>query len=200
MGRPNSSLHLSNSHFTSQILSFLICKMGIITSTSWSCCEGKTIPGTGNCLCQVPSHAGLVSAAGGCPRRAHSWGLLCLGLLVRHTQVLHSHLPAGWIMLSWGFHFMDDSCGKVEAWPSISCTADGRPDSDKWSCVLSTHHSCPVRRSWSVFQAPAQKRGRGTLFRLPGHSVISLFFFKRGSAQYRTQPDISTIKALGSNF
>lgn len=131
----------SAARFTSQILSVLICKMGIITLPSellWGS-DGTSV---GNCLHSVPPCAGIVwvlsQQLGGClPPRLR---FIRLGFAAQiHTECaqpsacrMHHGSPRAHCQ---GFHAEDDSCGDFAEWPSISISG-GRPGSRKQSRVL----------------------------------------------------------------
>ena len=178
---------------------FLICKMGILTSTSRNCYEGSTQEGQRHPVSARQCWLSAGSESAVTRRRAPRLKLIVIGFAgetPRGCALPSSRgLDYAWLRVpvhggqpwhNWGMSL------------SLLC-ADGRPDSDKRPCVLSTCHSRPVGKSWTLLQAPAQKRGEEHFLGYPVPLVV-FFPFERGSTQYHTELAISTTKAWGSNF
>jgi len=164
---------------------FLICKMGILTSTSQNCYEGST-QGKGNDIWWVPVHAGLVLALNRqLPAEGpHSWSLLWSGLLVRRTQrVCAAVLPRARLYLAEGSSSWRTAVAKLRHEPqSPVCWREAR----FWQTALCSQHLSltPCQKELDTAPGTSPKEGRGTLFRLP--SPTCCFFFPLKGAQHST--------------
>ena len=180
---------------------FLICKMGILTSTLRSCYEGKTVPRKGNGICWVPVHAGLVLAL---------------------NQQLPPEGPTAEVYCDWVCWWDTQRVHTAVLLRARLCSAEG---SIAWmTAVAQLRHEPPspvlltgglILTNGPVFSGPVThalsegaghcsrhqpKRGGEEHFLGCPVPVGFFFFFERGSTQYHTELLISTTKALRSNI
>ena len=157
---------------------FLICKMGILTSTSRNCYEGSTQEGQRHPVSALPCWLSAGSESAVTRRRAPRLKFIVIGFAgetPRGCALPSSRgLDYAWLRVpvhggqpwhNWGMSL------------SLLC-ADGRPNSDKRPCVLSTCHSRPVGKSWTLLQAPAQKRGEEHFLGYPVPLVVFFSLWK----------------------